>query len=586
MGMGAATAQGPKPTQKRTSQVNQESGDQPWISRVDHLLTLEVGLYLAAVVVGVVLRLLLIDARPLSVEEGALASESYRIWQGQPPESLHQGPLTAFGTALSLALFAGGDGAARLLSALFGTALIGVPFLLRQSLGRTAGLIAAWSLAFSPLMLFASRDVGSGIVPVTLGMLLWWTLQNGTKGLDSARGYGAALLTGALLASGGEGISVLVTLGIAAILSHPSPRVLLAELRQFLLTPLCKRMALAFAAAALILGTGLGTNLRGVQWVLVDSWTGWASSFSLSAPRGTLIWMLLIYELPVVLMAFVQLIRTLPRRERTDLFVSLWAMLLLLLCMLQTGGTAARVVLPALPIYLLAARLGASTIGVTHHIRGGWRWNSAALVVTVPATVGIVLANRGTTPGLDIPSIYLYGEAIVVAVAGVATVLLLSGGARRALGWCVLAVLSVGFIFHNSVTLNYNQETAIKEPVVGVQPSAALRSAARDASYYSRVYRTPVTVDPQLRGALEWYLRDARDVQYGADRPDGISISLFRDTGQDPKPEYERRPGVLTPAIDPPGTTWQGVWRWVVFRDGLVRTDPRDTIIRAPAGNW
>ncbi|HEX2923567.1 MAG TPA: hypothetical protein VHS28_06025 [Chloroflexota bacterium] len=107
-------------------------------------MTLEVGLYLLALLVGMILRLLLIDARPLSFEEGALASESYRIWLGQPPESLHQGPLTAFGTALALALFAGGDGAARLVSAIFGARLVGTPFLLRNSLGRTAALVATW----------------------------------------------------------------------------------------------------------------------------------------------------------------------------------------------------------------------------------------------------------------------------------------------------------------------------------------------------------------------------------------------------------------------------------------------------------
>jgi predicted membrane-bound mannosyltransferase len=586
MSMKAVAAKSRTITQKKSTSTTQDDALQPRVSRVENALTLEVGLYLLALLVGAVLRLLLVDARPLSVEEGSLASESYRMWQGQPPDSLHQGPFTAFGTALTLALFAGGDGAARLLSALFGSVLVGTPYLLRNSLGRSTALIAAWGLAISPLVVFASRDVGSGIVPLCLSVLLWWLVEGGTKNLTAPRGYVLAVVLASLIACGAEGFSVLVTLGLAGVLSHPRPRLLLSDLRAFLATPLCRRVGLAFVAALLTIGTGFGTNLRGIQWMLVDSWAGWLSAFSLTSPRSALIWMLVAYELPVVLMALVQLLRTLPRRERVDLFLSLWAMLLLLACMLQTGSLAARVVLPIVPIYLLAARLLGSTISATARAATGWRWNSAVVAVVVPIAVGTVLTNRGTTQGLEVPPMFLYGEALLVVASVAALVVLLNGDARRALGWYAAITLSIGLMVHNSVTTNFITASADMEPVVGAEPSAPLRNAARDASYFSRFYGTPVTVDAQLKGPLEWYLRDARNVQYGTEQSEGVSIILFRSQGQDPKPDTERRPGILTPSVDLANVTWQGLWRWVVFRDGLVRPDSRDIIVRAPAGNW
>ncbi|HEX2923568.1 MAG TPA: hypothetical protein VHS28_06030 [Chloroflexota bacterium] len=404
--------------------------------------------------------------------------------------------------------------------------------------------------------------------------------------MTATRGYALAVVLAALVACGAEGFSVLVTLALAAVLSHPRPRLLLSDLRVFLGTPLSRRMAFVFAAAALAIGTGLGTNLRGVQWMLVDSWTAWLSGFSLSSPRSTLIWILLAYELPIVVLAIVQLLRTLPRRERIDLFLSLWAMLLLLTCMLQTGGLAPRVVLPLLPIYLLASRLVGTSTSVAARAGRGWRWNYAVLAVIVPIAVGIILTNRGTTQGLEMPSVFLYGEAAALTASAVAVVLLLSGKERAALGWYTVAVLSAVFVVHNSVTTNFSTASVGMEPVMGAQPTLALRSAARDASYYTRFYKTPVSVDTQLKSPLEWYLRGAQDVQYGTEQGEGISILLLRTPGPELKAETERRTGIVTPSIDLANVTWQGLWRWVVFRDGLVRPDPRDIIVRAPAGNW
>ncbi len=556
------------------------------ISHLEQVVTLEVALYLGALLLGGVLRLLLLDQRPLSVEEGTMAAESYRISVGRYPEALAQAPLTAYGSALALSLFASGDGAARLLQALFGVILVGAPYLLRSSLGRGAAVLAAYGIALSPLLLFASRDVDGGVVAISLGMLLWWALEAGLKDLGRYRVYATALLLAGLVSSGPEGATVLLTLGLASLLAHPQPSALLKESRRFLASPAARQAAALFVGGLLVVGTNFGSNLRGIQSVVVDVWSGWAGSFTLSAPRGSLLLLLGLYEFPVLLLGVAQLFRAVVRRDRTDSFLAFWAMLLLLFSMAQDFGTLSRLVLPVLPLYLLAARLAGDTLHLARRARGDWKWIVASAAVLVPLGVGSVLLNRGTTPAAEVPQIFLYGEAVLVVAGALLVGFLLDGRARVALAWYAVLLVSLGYLLHTTVFLNYNMETVSREPAVGTQLSPALREAALSAAYYSSYYRTPVAVDPQLRGALAWYLRSAGDIQYTANSSQGINIALLQRQQDQLEPGTERRPGLYVPTIAGRDLSWQAAWRWAVLRDGLVSPNQRDIIVRAPAGNW
>lgn len=556
------------------------------VAHMERVVTLEVALYLGALLIGILLRFLLLDQRPLSVEEGTLAAEAYRISQGRPLEALHRDLLNGYGTALALLLFAGGDGAARVFPAIAGSALVAAPYLLRSTLGRLPALVAAYAMALSPVMLFASREVGGGMAAVALAVLLWAALARGVKELTRGRAYVAAILLAALVASGSEGITLLVTLSMAALLSHPRPLFLLVEGGRFLASALGRWSVALFVASLLILGTNFGSNLSGVQWAAVDGWTGWIRSFSLSVPRGNVLLLLLLYEFPMLVLGLVQLFRTVVRRDRVDSLLSLWTMLLLLLSMVQTGDVTSRVLLPLLPIYLLAARLAGETLWWTKSVGLAWRWLVSALAVAVPIAVAMVMLNRLSTPASDTPAVYLYGEVCLVAVAAITVALLLDGRGKLALAWCVVAVLSAGYLVHGAAFLNYRMETLSREPLVGTQISPSLREAATTEAYIAQYFRTQVTVDPQLRGPLAWYLRSANDVVFSAGSSQGISLSLLRGETASPDPAFDRRPGLYAPSISTRDLTWQEAWRWAMSRDGLVRANQRDIIVRAPAGNW
>lgn len=549
------------------------------------VLTLEVSLYLLAIVAGVVLRLLLIDERPLSLEEGSLAAEAYSIAMGRAPDLLHQGAVNAYGTALSLLLFGAGDGEARLVSAVAGSVLIGLPYLLRRQLGRVPAVVAAFAIVISPVMLFGSRNVGGAALALTASMLLWAALEPGVKGMSVRRALAVALLTAVMVASGREGVTLLATMAIAAWLSHPRPSSLMGDLGTLFLAARGRRMAMAFVVILVLIGTGLGSNPKGLQWAAVDGWSDWARSFTLVAGRGNVVLLMLLYEWPAVLLGLPRVVRAVVVRDRVDSFLSLWFILALVVCMLQEGEIAWRVILPTLPLYLLAARTAGGSLRQASGLRWDGRTVVAAVAVGVPIAVGIVLLNRVATPATATPVEYFYVEICLLAVGAVA-LLLLRARERAALAWWTSAILVVGFLVHSSAFLNYRAETVGREPLVGTQVSPVLREASRYESYISRFFRVQVTVDPELRGPLVWYLRDGKEITYSTELTRGVGIHMLRGDATPIDPGSDRRPGLYSPTIVRSDLTWQEVWRWAVARDGLVRANQRDIIVRAPAGNW
>lgn len=239
------------------------------------------------------------------------------------------------------------------------------------------------------------------------------------------------------------------------------------------------------------------------------------------------------------------------------------------------------------PLYILAARQVADTVHVASGRGSGWRWVLASVATAVPIAVAIILLNRLSTATLDQPPVeYLYGEAGLILVGLLCFTFLLTGRERGALVWYGLAVLAAGFLVHSTVFLSYREESLAYEPAAGAQLSPYLRDAARTAAYFSVHYGMPVTVDPGLREATKWYLRDAQDVRYAQDATTGSLIRLADGDQAAARDELPRRPGLYQPAIDARQLNWRGLWRWAVDRTGLVRANTRDIIARTPSGNW
>ena len=149
----------------------------------------QVGLLLALMLLAAGLRLWDLDGRAIHHDESIHVKFAYDITQGVEyrHDPVYHGPLQYFGTAATF-LLAGGasDYTSRLLPALFGIALVGLPFLLRRQLGTTGAFIAAGLLAVSPTLLYFSRfarnDIYVAFFTLAIVIAIWRYLSERRNG--------------------------------------------------------------------------------------------------------------------------------------------------------------------------------------------------------------------------------------------------------------------------------------------------------------------------------------------------------------------------------------------------------------------
>lgn len=132
----------------------------------------------ALMVVGFAVRIVGLDERALHHDESLDAWFSQRFLDGNYDgyDPVYHGPLRFYITAALYWLFGVSVASARLISVLAGTALIGVPWLLRRQLGHAGTVAAAAILCFSPTMIYYSRfareDAFFGLLTLLLVALL------------------------------------------------------------------------------------------------------------------------------------------------------------------------------------------------------------------------------------------------------------------------------------------------------------------------------------------------------------------------------------------------------------------------------
>ena len=141
--------------------------------------------YILLILVALSMRFWDLGSRAFSYDESLHAYYSFRLAEGfgfQHSPLMH-GPLQFHGVAAFFFLFGDSDYVARILPAIFGTVLVGVPYFLRDRLGRAGALVVATMLAFSPMMLFYSRyarnDIIMSVWTLALVILLWRFLDEG-----------------------------------------------------------------------------------------------------------------------------------------------------------------------------------------------------------------------------------------------------------------------------------------------------------------------------------------------------------------------------------------------------------------------
>jgi uncharacterized protein (TIGR03663 family) len=117
--------------------------------------------FLGLMFLGLVLRFWDLGAKAYHHDESLHAFYSWRLYDGQGyvHDPMMHGPLLFELNALVYLLFGASDFTGRLVPALFGVGLIGLPFLLRHELGRAGAIAASLLFVVSPAFLYFSRFI-------------------------------------------------------------------------------------------------------------------------------------------------------------------------------------------------------------------------------------------------------------------------------------------------------------------------------------------------------------------------------------------------------------------------------------------
>ena len=145
----------------------------------------EIAAYGLLMLVALSMRLWDLGSQAISFDEANHTVPAFSLYNGlgyQHNPLLH-GPFQFHGMAAMFFFFGDSDYVARLLYALFGTALVGIPYFLRHHLGKAGAIVTATLLSFSPMMLFYSRyarnDIIMAVWTLALVVVLWRFLDEG-----------------------------------------------------------------------------------------------------------------------------------------------------------------------------------------------------------------------------------------------------------------------------------------------------------------------------------------------------------------------------------------------------------------------
>jgi uncharacterized protein (TIGR03663 family) len=159
-----------------------------------------VSAYVGLVLVAFLLRLLFLGDKPMHHDESQDAYFSWLLYSGHgyAYDPILHGPLRFYLMGLTYLLFGVSDFTARVAPALFGTALVALPYFLRRQIGSIAAFGAAVLLCLSPAYLYFSRFAREDIyvAAITLGLLVAVFLF-----LDQPRRWHPAVILGLLAAS-------------------------------------------------------------------------------------------------------------------------------------------------------------------------------------------------------------------------------------------------------------------------------------------------------------------------------------------------------------------------------------------------
>ncbi len=406
--------------------------------------TNELFLYLLIFALGAGLRLHQLGLTSLSEYEAVWALRAWEAFQGSGFEI---GPNPAYVLLTGLTFFVAGssDALARLWPALAGSLLVALPFLFRDRLGRSAGLLLALGLAVDPGLVALSKLAGGPMLALSFGLLAlgcWWAGWAVLAGVLA----GLALLSGPAVLAGAVGLA-LAYMGARALglledgTMSPQP-----ESGPPLDNHAVRSGLLAFGGTLLVAGTlflRFPQGIGALGAVFPAYFLGWTAPSGI--PARHLLLALVIYQPLALVFGLVGLRRSWSEGSRTGQALGIWFMSALALALLYPGRIVGDVVWALVPLWALAAGELARYFR-KQPVRDAMAWALAGVIVVLLASVWVNLAGLS----LAQPGTQTFTLRLVVMVGAVMLVILST--LLIGLGWSPAAAAR-GLVYGVSVTL-------------------------------------------------------------------------------------------------------------------------------------
>jgi hypothetical protein len=471
-------------------------------------MSVELAGYLALAIVGALLRLIWLGARPLGPDEAAAAMAALEGGAIGASPLLHQ----ASGGAMRL--LGASTFSARLVPALAGALLAPAAWGLRRALGRGPALGTAAVLAVTPIWVVQSRV----LEPTSLALLAILAL------IGAATARRPLLFAGALALALAAGDLVWLFLA-AALLTLPIALSLAgAESAQHILRTvrerpaLLGRMSLVFMVVLLLALTGLW-RLDGLSaWLAAPrAWIETLGRDRSDIMMGSLL-PLLVHAPELVLLGVAGLFLG-PRDKAWRIGIGVW---LLLGC-----GLAAVSVSPwaaVLPLAPLAASAGVTLARLVAGLRAHFRWAEEGVMIWILMVVmGYALlhawrfANAGPMMGLRDDWVLMSGSLAMAGVLMLAFAALWGVATALRVAGVVGGMVCLWLAASNGVALDRHTGPELWRPrrtTAGVAAVAALAQAS------SRGGTADIVVDARLLDVLGWPLRDVPRLRWAPPSPD------------------------------------------------------------------
>jgi 4-amino-4-deoxy-L-arabinose transferase-like glycosyltransferase len=534
------------------------------------------------------LRLAGLDTLPLSADESSRAFAAWVVSEGTVPDGW-TGDLTSALTSHLFRIFDASDPLARLLPALAGSALVASFWWAGRYFGRGVALLAGLLVALSPVAVLASRSAlgfaaGGAISMLMLLSLLAYVRQpRPWPAVGLAAGLGLALGSDSVAATTAIALGAFVAVEWAWRRDEPVAEAV-ATLRST--REHWQPAALALVAALILAVAQYGTDVERLRLAGLQEWV---EMFGL--PRDGLPWhyqlsVLTAYELPLLLAGaagyLVLADRWIGSKSPPPLAQRLlmaWATVAILSVAFATQRQSGQMLVLLLPFSLLAATLVeevASSVDWSV-LRRWWLVPLGALALATYGLLQLTHWAHNAASVSDVERVYLI-LALIGAALIVAGGLYYLGRNGLALALPVLAALALPFSVHSSLSVAFDDGTEFAAAARPADGMLSLRAAVRAQAEETRL---PVAIDPDLRDALGWSLRD-EPVAFG-DPATGAAFVLPSES--QPPAGYEAPGGPLRVAEGwaPDSLEVLPAWRWFVYREAYGNLSTTDVILLTPS---